>query len=923
MSILLFLLACRTVTVDQPACPSNSESADGCQCVDGYYGEISWSDQQENWVGECISGLDMAVQTGDPSYLETGEAVLEAAIDGLQESIDSSSAIIREIYQDDGVYYEPSEWSNHIQTVDIDNNFILIQGSETGYSLASAGQKGETRYAAFGMNVVVSLDDGGNASFQVPFSRLISWLLTGVGSEDTTPDYSIGLSSIGWYQDQTMGYFSGLFDTVEDCDQSTDRASCYQAVDLIVIGAEGAEEDAETIAAELQEAMDNGTAVLFLHTETWTESEQGRAILSELGMSYGGYGGNYWAVDKAEWDDVDDMIALGGASGSMQTMLQHFELQDYSFDWSGCTEFVGQIQCDDVEGFRAEFLNGAQTLRGGLANMDTDGVVLFQEEGRYIWKLLSLLGDVYRREIQYPMSKTDADIMPFMQSYYADHSVFYHRDINPKQEDLGTFSASIDQTTLSLESLEVEVQVSKYGGYTAIGHYVLPGETFYITRTDQQDLSASVLINTQRTGSTREFNDGQYDRPKFLQSPAIPLPVGEQIAITTPYGGTLQLSVPASEDDSTLTLELEQIGSHPMLDYAEEPSRYLGALDTTLYPFTEIRTPYVQIHSKVDMMQTAIDEYNGDIEIFFEELQYYMIEDTYNLAGFQGDGLALNSAVLGFCDERGWDCEAESIHGRPALQHINVDTYAHCGGGCSGNPYDQSWPLGPLGWGETHEIGHNLQRSRLKIHGGRSSEVSNQIFPLHKHVTYYADTGISLSEDRVAYQDVFEILQESMLQEDPTSYVYENIWASEGIYDNNSERMTFYMQVVHCNDALEFLETGWDIYTLMYLHERLFTQALNDWENHRDILGFDQYSEPPSDISGNDFMLISMSYISQKDQRPFFELWGIDYTPEASTQVEAYDFEQAEKIFYPNDNANIPPEEAPIQIDGESLWSVN
>jgi len=48
-----------------------------------------------------------------------------------------------------------------------------------------------------------------------------------------------------------------------------------------------------------------------------------------------------------------------------------------------------------------------------------------------------------------------------------------------------------------------------------------------------------------------------------------------------------------------------------------------------------------------------------------------------------------------------------SVHGRPKVQHINVDKYAHCGGGCAGNPYDQTWDLGPLKWGETHEIGQH------------------------------------------------------------------------------------------------------------------------------------------------------------------------------------------------------------------------
>ena len=116
-----------------------------------------------------------------------------------------------------------------------------------------------------------------------------------------------------------------------------------------------------------------------------------------------------------------------------------------------------------------------------------------------------------------------------------------------------------------------------------------------------------------------------------------------------------------------------------------------------------------------------------------------------------------------------------------------------------------------LGWLGRHGV--MLQRYRLQIYDQRSSEVSNQIFPLQTS-TYYTDT-ISLSGDRVAYQRSFEVL-EAILLENSLEHVYQNIWASEGIYDNN-RRMVFYMQVVQCNDDLEFLETGWDIYTLVYL----------------------------------------------------------------------------------------------------------
>ena len=916
--MLLIAMGCTTDKVAD--CPPNSGGDDVCDCNSGYYGALEWDAESDAYLGECLSGLEMAIQTGDADYIERDDEIIDVAQQELDAIIDEQSDVLRQIYGDNGVYYTPSEWSNHIVSTALENNFILVQGSDVGYSLAVAGQQGDSRYAAFGFNVVLSMDNGAQGPFEPSFDRLLSWMLTGEVSEESISDKKIAISSVGWDQSQTMRFMEQRFDSVEDCDVSREYVDCYSNADMVVVGAQAASEDSQEIAAAVRVAMDSGTAVLFVHTETWTESEQGSLTLKELGMTYGEYGGNYWSGDKAEWESVEDMLALGGVAGSIVTLLEHFSLEDYDFDWSACSDWVGQTFCDEVPGLYSEFFLGAQTIQHQMNTLDSNGQSLFQMEGNRIWKMMALLGDVYRRDIVYSMSKTDADIMPFMRAYLADHTVHYNREFNPSQSDLGSFSDVISIQDSMLESLLAEVVASKYGGYTAIGHYALPGQTFTVERLDGSDVETHLIINTQRIGSTREFNDGSYDRPKFLSSPLIRLEPGVPQTISTPYGGTLQVHVSSSDSDPIIELKLDNVGTHPVLDYGEEPTAYVASLQYSVYPFTELRNPYVQIHSKVDMMLESLAEYDGNVDAFFADLDHYMIQDTYNLAGFYGEELSLNAAVQAFCTEKEWDCDSPEIHGRPALQHINVDTYAHCGGGCSGNPYDQAWALGPLGWGETHEIGHNLQRSRLKIHEGRSNEVSNQIFPLHKHWVYQLDSGLSLSADRVDYRGTFEILQQSMLEPNPQEYVYQNIWAAEGVYDNNSERMAFFVQLVHCNDDLEQFESGWDLYTALYLHERIFTNALNDWSTLGNNLGFDQYTVAPSDISGNDFMLIATSFVTGRDHRGFFEMWGIDFSESAANQVLSFGFPEAERQFVPHDNVNLTPTRDPIAIDGVSVW---
>jgi hypothetical protein len=63
--------------------------------------------------------------------------------------------------------------------------------------------------------------------------------------------------------------------------------------------------------------------------------------------------------------------------------------------------------------------------------------------------------------------------------------------------------------------------------------------------------------------------------------------------------------------------------------------------------------------------------------------------------------------------------------------------------GCSGNPWDAEWNVG-FGWGDAHELGHNMQTTQLNIHYpppgtgdrnlwstlvNRAGENSNNVFP--------------------------------------------------------------------------------------------------------------------------------------------------------------------------------------------------
>ncbi|MCP4868095.1 MAG: hypothetical protein GY898_05200 [Proteobacteria bacterium] len=93
----------------------------------------------------------------------------------------------------------------------------------------------------------------------------------------------------------------------------------------------------------------------------------------------------------------------------------------------------------------------------------------------------------------------------------------------------------------------------------------------------------------------------------------------------------------------------------------------------------------------------------------------------------------------------------------------------------------------------------------------------------------------------------------------------------------------------------------------------------HDGEDERSGLGFGEYASAP-DIDGNDFLLISWSFLTETDLRPMFELWGVSFTASASAQVEAHGFAPFPLQIWVSDDVNGDPYPEPVPIDGVSPW---
>jgi hypothetical protein len=438
-----------------------------------------------------------------------------------------------------------------------------------------------------------------------------------------------------------------------------------------------------------------------------------------------------------------------------------------------------------------------------------------------------------------------------------------------------------------------------------------------IRRTDNNDTGAFLYFNTLRDSSTKPFNwDAKaYRRPRWLKSNRVQLLPGKTVEITTPYGGPLMLDPIGSEP---ISLSISGAAQHAFIDDISKTAEYAEALETTELPWTQIKTPMVEIHSRTDRMREAVarEIYKGDTKAYIEDVVTFIIKNVYELAGINREDIDHSEKVLEFCTDNGWDCFNKSHSaGASKLQHINSVIHTACGAGCSGNPYDCGWAINPGGWGEHHEMGHNFQPGRLRINGGASGEVSNNIFPLRARMRYVQKYGREATDHKkdVGYKLAFEMIQDAIKAGEQPRIFY-----SDG--GGLDERLAFYIQMFHKGSELDFLDDGWDLFTLLYVQSRLFGCA-EDWGADKFKLGFSTYANKPGDISGNDFMLIALSWITEMDQRPFFDTWGVVYSDAANNQVASYGFPETENVFYlPHRESYMEPIKYRLLLDGNTPW---
>ncbi|MDN2482533.1 ImpA family metalloprotease [Vibrio agarivorans] len=617
---------------------------------------------------------------------------------------------------------------------------------------------------------------------------------------------------------------------------------------------------------------------------------------------------NYWSKTGLNgYDPTLDYEAIDSHIASTHRLLTHLKNNSFSFDISECK---GSCSSD---AYQHEFKQGIDQIRSWVNQLDSNKVNIFESQLPAYQKEIIQLADDYRQGIVYPMSYDTTETLTFLQAYFADHVIHNYRSNTPAQPDLGNFSRS-DFSHIVPDNKGVEL--INCGGFKSAGAYALPGQTVTVTRKDNSsDIEAKVFVNTQRSTSTKEFEQNGYKRPKFLRSTAIAIEPGETIQFTSPYGGPIQVEMSGTKE-TPIALLFSNVGEHPHYPGWGDSSYFEQELSKNEFDWAEISTDHFEVHSTamkmgITMANPMFDNGNELIDA----IERYTHNYPHVLAGYQGPGIDEVPEIIDWAKSKGLEVRTQHH-----TKHMNADQ-ATCGAGCSGNPYDANWSFDPVGHGDIHELGHGLEKSRLRFTGFTGHSATN-FYAYYSKSMFRANTG-KLTECSNLNSDVyFSHLQEAFHQSDPSAYM-----ASLNLGSNWRTGPALYLQMMMQIEENGLLQNGWHLYPRLHILLREYEEAVKsdeNWIHYRDKIGLSNFErEEAKSLSQNDWLAIMIAYASGLDFTPVMEIWGLAVTDAAKDQIAAFGLLQANADRYyrfENDQYCDTLSHDKLPIDGKTRW---
>ena len=878
------------------------------------------------------TAVQKALATGDASYVKDSNEFIDASQALVTEYNLNYNHIKQVLSQNfDGEPLRNLHWDPTHDTAIIlptyGFNDVILQTNKAmqdGYSdqelaIGIAGYTSDnSRYAALASNPFRTkqrFPDSVNEEMDIWLENLVKW-----ASDNDSPQNVVlaQLDQSHYFPDDqaTRDWLTSNINPsmVINADNACDGGKLSQCIennspDLLVLSQKLNDgDDIEDVITGLRLAFNKNIPVLYLHLDGGM-TDLGNALFSEMHMTY--VGDNYWRkLGLSNWDSTQLIDRMPDNIVQQQALLQRLKDNSFTVDLNSCDD----KSCPDDSNMNEEFYVAANSIRSHLTTLDSKKIDLFATDDYEYEKLLLLLADRYRQDVQYPMGKGVTERIEFLRSYYSDYATYNSRLYNAAQPSLGNFSSkSFDNVPLVTKLISLESKRN----FRAAGVYALPGKTIKVTRLDNNEVATSIAFNTLRSGATHEFSgDDGYARPKFLTSVTYPVKTGETISLTSAYGGTLQVHF--DTNDINVELRFENVAQHPVWRSEADNDSFVAQLEEGKFDWAELVTPGFEVHSKLDKMKESIGASDWaqphDMALATER---YVHNFPHALAGFRGPGIDEITEVHQYGEAKGWEIANIDI-----VKHMNADQ-ANCGYGCSGNPYDAYWSFHPLGHGDLHELGHGLERGRFRFSGWDGHSTTNYYSYFSKS-KYYKDTGKVSSCQGLDFKGQYQLLQQSRTQPDPSAFM-----AAQN-QTGWSWGARIYIQMMMLAEQQGVLNSGWHLLGRLHLIEREFNRLKGGdelWNDRKGSIGFSDYTRQEAvDITNNDWLLIALSYVAERNMTQYLDMWGFSFSDKAKQQVTALSLSNMPLTYFASSNQGYCLDEfakTPLDVDGTTIWPLN
>jgi hypothetical protein len=811
-----------------------------------------------------------------------------------------------------------ASWDSSVSSFSTQHNIGIIGHHDSG-----------ARYAVYGANPMYGDYDPELARNRV-FVNVLEWLLKSDVGDDTnivlrdSGDNTTDITARDWLDAISNG--AVVYNNFFACSDENFPNCITDETDLIVVfGHLGPEEIAAEVREEIHQALNNGISILYVRSSLSLLSAEMNDLLHVENVS-----------SSVIFDQVRGEQSVGKAYAylpseiaTLREAITKISSNDFDFDLSDCSGPYSCSENDQANAFIENMKNAIDRVIKEIVDAGTDPFET-HERNRFKRGLL-LVGDYYRDLIEYPMPKNATSSRDIIRAFFGELATVTNRATTPAPQNLGSYSGTNFENSLrSNQSLTLTSEIP----FSTSGFYAIPGEPITVTRTDATDADVHIQIQSLNEDNSQPFRtiDGtNYDRPAFLTSREREIAPGETITINSYNGGPIHIY--SQHNNREISFEFTNVGQHPVWRSSADNEAFLLALSSSDYDWVELLTPSLGILASREKMYETLQHprYLNDPEQLANDLQLYMNDWPLWFEGFQGDAIASNDRL----NDHAIAGSGFAARQQTWRQYLVMDRTA-CEEGCIGNPYAISWAIAPLEKREQTLVYNEFwnygfpkdsvtdfaTRRRLIFRGASRDSVANMMYSHSNFRHYQASGDLAIDCPALPHDALYQLVQEAFRSSDPLDFI------SNEDLNGVEEHTALFVQIMAALENQSVFDSGWDLWPMLNHYERRWSRGSSLWGGSAfhdgTALGYGGSSLRDEALNSdyNGWMLVALSWISERDFTDYLEMWGYEFPDFALNKVANYGYERIEPVFYA-----IPPtghctglDYPELPIDGVTPW---